>query len=56
MTDRHTVDSINSDQLDQLYDDLERAEATLAAINAEAARRGTISIDGIRKIVKEQQP
>ena len=29
--------------------------ATLAAITAEAARRGVISIDGIRKIVKEQR-
>lgn len=29
--------------------------ATLAAITAEAARRGTVSIDGIRNIVKEQQ-
>lgn len=27
MTDRHTVDSINSDQLDQLYDDLEDQRA-----------------------------
>lgn len=27
MTDRHTVDTINSDQLDQLYDDLDHARA-----------------------------
>lgn len=30
MTDRHTVDSINSDQLDELYDDLARARQELA--------------------------
>lgn len=32
MTDRHTVDSINSDQLDQLYDDLARAETENAEL------------------------
>jgi hypothetical protein len=31
VTDRHTVDSINSDQLDQLYDDLEHARARLGS-------------------------
>ena len=30
MTDRHTVDSINSDALDALYDDLDRARQELA--------------------------
>ncbi|MFM9616816.1 hypothetical protein ACKI14_02500 [Streptomyces turgidiscabies] len=34
----------------------DQAAALLAAITAEAARRGVISIDGIRNIVKEQQP
>ena len=33
----------------------EQQAATLAAITAEAARRGVVSIDGIRNIVKEQQ-
>lgn len=32
MTDRHTVDSINSDQLDQLYDNLDRAETENAEL------------------------
>lgn len=36
MTDRHTVDSINSDQLDQLYERAERAEAAVAAVAVKA--------------------
>lgn len=32
----------------------DQSAATLAAITAEAARRGTISIDGIRKIARQQ--
>lgn len=31
MTDRHTVDTINSDQLDQLYDRIEKLAQTIAA-------------------------
>jgi hypothetical protein len=31
MTDRHTIDTINSDQLDQLYDERDRLAAQLAA-------------------------
>lgn len=38
MTDRHTVDSINSDQLDELYDGLDRAEATVERLTALAVR------------------
>lgn len=36
MTDRHTVDSINSDQLDQLYADLDQARATNRRLNLRA--------------------
>jgi hypothetical protein len=34
MTDRHTVDSITSDELDQLYDRVEFYEAAIARIRA----------------------
>lgn len=36
MTERHTVDSITSDALDQLYDRLARAEAAIARVRAVA--------------------
>jgi hypothetical protein len=32
MTDRQGIDQINSDQLDQLYDERDRAEAALARV------------------------
>ncbi|MCM8555378.1 hypothetical protein [Streptomyces sp. STCH 565 A] len=33
MTDRHTVDTINSDQLDALYADLDRYEEAVGELN-----------------------
>lgn len=38
MTDRLTVDSINSDQLDELYDDLDRYEEVQGDMNEQAVR------------------
>lgn len=38
MTDRIPLDHLTSDQLDQLYDELDRAEATVERLTALAVR------------------
>lgn len=59
MNDRHTVDSINSDQLDQLYDDLARAETENAELRdalahcheREPRQRAEAAIERVRALV-----